>query len=105
VVPSVEVTLDRLDGLDHTVQFLVSCQDDKRTIDAGLARVWLETTRDKDLVMLFANLPYRRRRASRYQHLNRRARMPYEQHQDQDDNDAWEENNDAKRHRNARVAF
>ncbi len=56
VVPSVEVALDGLDGLNHTVQLLVPGEDDEGAVDARLARIGFETARDKDTVVLFADL-------------------------------------------------
>lgn len=59
VVPAVEVTLNRLERLDHTVQLLVPRQNDKGGIgarflvDTGL--VYGETTRREDFVIFFAN--------------------------------------------------
>ena len=55
VIPAVEVALDGLDGLDDTVQLLVSGENDKGAIDAGLAGVGLEAASDEDLVVLFAD--------------------------------------------------
>ena len=60
VVPSVEVALDGLDGLDHTVQLLVSGEDDEGAVDTGLARIGFEAALDKDLVVLFADLSVHR---------------------------------------------
>ena len=59
VVPAVEVTLDRLHRLDNTIQLLVSCEDDKGGVGAGLAGVRFETSRHKHLVVLFADFPVR----------------------------------------------
>lgn len=57
VIPAVEVALDGLDGLDDTVQLLVSGEDDEGAIDAGLAGVGLEAAGDEDLVVFFADSP------------------------------------------------
>lgn len=55
MVPAVEVALDRLNGLDDTIKLLVSCQNNKGTVGTGLAGVGLETTFDKDFIVLFAD--------------------------------------------------
>lgn len=57
VVPAVEVALDGLDGLDDTVQLLVSREDDEGAIGAGLAGVGLKAAGDEDLVVFFADFP------------------------------------------------
>lgn len=57
VVPPVEVALDRLDGLNDTVQLLISGQDDESAVGTRLASVGLEAAFDKDLVILFADFP------------------------------------------------
>jgi hypothetical protein len=57
VIPPVEVTLDGLDGLDDTIQLLVSREDDEYTIGSGLAGVRLETSGHEDLVVLIADFP------------------------------------------------
>lgn len=61
MVPSVEVALDGLDGLNNTFEFLVSGQDDKGAVGAGLGGVRLETALDEDLVILLADFSVRRR--------------------------------------------
>lgn len=55
VVPTVEVALDRLHGLNNTLQLLVSGENDEGGIGTGLAGIWLEATCDEDFVVLFAN--------------------------------------------------
>lgn len=58
VEPAVEVTLNRLDGLDDTIQLLVACKDDKGGVGARsliCLSLGVEATVDKNLVMLFAN--------------------------------------------------
>lgn len=64
MVPAVEVALDRLDGLDDTIKLLVSCQNNKGTVGTGLAGVGLETTFDKDFIVLFADFSGRDKRMS-----------------------------------------
>lgn len=55
VVPPVEVALDRLHGLDNTIQLLVSREHDKGGIGAGLAGIWLEASGNEHLVVLFTD--------------------------------------------------
>lgn len=55
MVPSVEVTFHRLQRLNHTVQFLVSGQNNEGSIGARLAGIRFQTAGDKHLVVLFAN--------------------------------------------------
>ena len=59
VEPSVEVSLDRLEGLQHTFEFLVTGEDDESGVGARL--VGLEgrvlTACDEDLVVLFTDFP------------------------------------------------
>lgn len=56
VIPSVEMSLHGLDGLDNTIDLLVSREDDKGSIGAGLAGIGLKTTGHEDLVVLLTNL-------------------------------------------------
>lgn len=65
VVPAVEVTLDGLDGLNDTVQFLIPGEDDEGAIDPGLGCVWLEAALDEDLVVLFADFSGRKNEVSK----------------------------------------
>lgn len=58
VVPPVEVSLDRLDGLQHTIQLLVSRQYHKSSIGSRFAGVGLGTALDEHLVVLFADFPF-----------------------------------------------
>ncbi len=60
VVPPIEVALNRLEGLQNTVQLLVSGQDDKGGIGAGLRVVGFLAACQEDLVVLFAYFPTRR---------------------------------------------
>lgn len=55
VIPAVEVALHRLHRLDHTIQFLVSGEDNEGSIGARLAGVGLKTAGNEDLVVLFAD--------------------------------------------------
>ena len=100
VEPPVEMTLDRLDRLQHPIQLLVSCEHDKCGIGSWCLDVGLEAASDKGFVMLFTDfsryrsvgltrcslmtvyIPDRRRCAGRHQHPSgRRVRMPH--HEDQ----------------------
>lgn len=54
VVPAVEVTLDRLDGLDDAVELFIPGENDKGGIGSRLAGVGLEASGDEDLVVLLA---------------------------------------------------
>ncbi len=57
MIPSVEVTLDGLDGLDNTVQLLIPGEDDEGAVDAGRAGVGLEAAGDEDLVVVLTDFP------------------------------------------------
>lgn len=57
VIPPVEVTLDRLDRLDDTVQLLISGQYDKGAVGSGLGGVGLEAAFDENLVVFLADFP------------------------------------------------
>lgn len=57
MVPAVEVALDRLDGLDDTVQLLVPGQDDEGTVGPGLGRVGFQAALDEDLVVFLTDFP------------------------------------------------
>lgn len=59
MVPAVKMALDGLDGLNDAFQFLVSGQDDKGAVGAGLGGVGLETALYEDLVILLADFPVR----------------------------------------------
>lgn len=54
VKPSIEVTLDRLHGLYDPVQLLISRQDDECGVGAWLIDLGLQTSIDKNLVILLA---------------------------------------------------
>lgn len=63
VEPTVEVALDRLEGLDDTVQFLVSRENDEGSVSLGSLRplgVNGHAASSKDLVILFADFPISR---------------------------------------------
>lgn len=60
VVPSVEVTLDGLDGLDDTIQLFVSGENDEGAVGSGLRGVGLEAAFHKDLVVFLTNFSARR---------------------------------------------
>lgn len=124
VVPPVEVALDGLDGLDHSVNLLVAGQDDKGGIGSRRRGIGLEAARDKDLVVLFADFPTRkppsavykhkvsqrsdipngRRRASGHQYPAWRAGVPNKQHQDEHHHQHREDEDDAQRDGHGRVA-
>lgn len=57
IVPSIEVTLDRLDGLDDAVDFFITSENDKRCVGSRLRGIGFETSRGKDLVVPFADFP------------------------------------------------
>lgn len=59
MVPSVEMSLDGLDGLDDTIQLLISCQHHKRRIRSRFRGIRLQASRHKDLVVVFTNFPTR----------------------------------------------
>lgn len=59
MIPAIEVPLDGLDGLNDTVQFLVSSEDDERCVGSRLFGVGHETSRREDFVMLLTNLSSR----------------------------------------------
>lgn len=66
VPPPVEVSLDRLERLDHAFQLLISSKDDEGGIGAGslcnLIRLNGHTAGSKDFIMLFADFSVKRRR-------------------------------------------
>lgn len=55
MVPTVEMALDRLDGLDDSIKLLVPRQNNKSTIGTRFGGVGLETAFDEDFIVLFAN--------------------------------------------------
>lgn len=57
VIPSVEMTLDRLDRLNDTVQLLISRQNDKRGIGSRFCGIRGITTCHKHLIVLLADFP------------------------------------------------
>jgi len=60
VIPSVEVAFNRLDGLDHAIQLLVSREDDKDTVGTRFASVGLAAADLENLVILFADFSVNR---------------------------------------------
>lgn len=55
MIPSVEVSFNRLHRLDNTLQLLVSSKDDECAVHSLSRRVGLETSSDKYFVVLFAD--------------------------------------------------
>lgn len=62
VEPSVEVSLNRLERLNHTFEFLITGEDDESGVGARLVGLKgrVLTTCDEDLVVLFADFPVKR---------------------------------------------
>ena len=54
IVPAVEMPLDRLDRLNHALDFLIPSQDNKRSVCSGRAIVDMKAARSKHLVLPFA---------------------------------------------------
>lgn len=130
VEPPIKVTLDRLEGLQNTIQLLVSGEDDKGGIGAGLRVVGLLAAGQEDLVVLFANFPAQQYQGqlSRskqlapviqsigtnvpnggwcpggHQYPARRGRVLDEQDEDEDDDEDGEDDDDAKGYGNGRVS-
>jgi len=59
VEPSIEVSLNRLERLQHTFEFLVTGEDDESGVGARLVDLegWVLTACDEDLVVFFADFP------------------------------------------------
>lgn len=54
VVPSVEMALNRLDGLNHTIQLLVTRKDDESAVGTRFTGIGLQAACLEDLIILFA---------------------------------------------------
>jgi hypothetical protein len=65
VEPSIEVSLNRFERLEHTFEFLVTGEDDESGVGAWLVSLddRVLTACDEDLVVLFANFPVEHRSA------------------------------------------
>lgn len=66
VPPPVEVSLNRLERFDHTIQLLISSKDDKGGIGAGSLCNFIglnrHTARSKDFIMFFTDFSAKRGR-------------------------------------------
>jgi hypothetical protein len=116
VVPPIEVSLNRLDRLYYTFQFLIPRQDYEGGVRSGCVDSGLETAYSEGLVILLADfsaqmlvsighilllfsIPYERRRTGGHLHEVIRAWRSCEEQQDHNDYKTWEEKDQGQWHR------
>lgn len=104
VVPAVEVALEGANGLDDTIELLVSGENDKGSVGAGLLVVGHLAAGEEDLVVLFANLADGGRGSSWRENVAVGAGMANKEDEDEDDDNQGEEDHDAEGDRDGRVS-
>ena len=113
MVPSVEMALNGLDGLQDTLKLLVSGQNDESSVCLWLSSVWNGTSSNEYLIVLLANppadllvanskvtpehhIPDLWWRSARGKHAMCWARwMANEEHQNEDQNNTWKQQHNA----------